>query len=239
MKKIQEKENTLTFTLEMEESLANSIRRYVGEIPTLAIEEVEISKNDSALYDETIAHRMGLLPLKTEKSFNEKTEKKLNLEVKKEGYLLSEEIKGDAKIIYGKIPITFLKKGQEISIDATAKMGKGVNHSKHSPGIIFYREVSEVLIDKSCPNNLLEECPKGAKESLGKKIIVESPSEGDLYEVCEEKSNQLGKEFIKISPTGDLSITVESFGQMDKKEIFNSSIEMLKKDLAKISKGLK
>ena len=60
-----------------------------------------------------------------------------------------------------------------------------------------------------------------------------------IYEVCEEKSNQLGKEFIKISPTGDLSITVESFGQMDKKEIFNSSIEMLKKDLAKISKGLK
>jgi DNA-directed RNA polymerase subunit D len=239
MKIIKEQDNQIVFTIEMEESLANSIRRYVGEIPTLAIEEVEISKNDSALYDETLAHRMGLIPLKTEKAFTEKTEKKLNLISKKEGYILSEEINGNAKIVFGKIPITSLNKGQEISISSTAKMGKGINHSKHSPGLIFYRNVLEVLINKNFPVDFLEDCPPGARESIGKKLIVEDPAEGDLYEVCEEKSSHKGKDFLKISPTKELSITVESFGHLDKKEIFIQSIEMLKKDLSKISKQLK
>lgn len=47
-------------------SFANAIRRSVEEIYALAINEVEIFKNDSALYDEFLAHRIGLIPLKTE-----------------------------------------------------------------------------------------------------------------------------------------------------------------------------
>ena len=68
MKKIEKSENQIVFSAEMEETLANSIRRYINHIPTLAIDEVEISKNDSALYDETIAHRIGLIPIKSGKS---------------------------------------------------------------------------------------------------------------------------------------------------------------------------
>jgi DNA-directed RNA polymerase alpha subunit len=55
MKKIEKNENQIIFTAGMNETIANSIRRYIGQIPVLAIDEVEISKNDSALYDETIA----------------------------------------------------------------------------------------------------------------------------------------------------------------------------------------
>src|SRR3989338_9050267 len=56
------------------ESLANAIRRSVAEVPTLAINEVEIFKNDSAIYDEMLAHRLGLIPLKTPKNASAKTE---------------------------------------------------------------------------------------------------------------------------------------------------------------------
>ena len=74
MKSIEKKENQITFGADIDESLANAIRRYISEIPILAVEEIEIYKNDSPLYDETIAHRIGLIPLKMEKSMAEKTE---------------------------------------------------------------------------------------------------------------------------------------------------------------------
>jgi len=63
MKLIEKKEDYVTFTAGIDESLANAIRRYVNQIPALAVDEVEFLKNDSALYDETIAHRMKQLPI--------------------------------------------------------------------------------------------------------------------------------------------------------------------------------
>ena len=48
-------------------AFANAIRRaMIGEVPTLAIEDVRIYDNTSALFDEMLAHRLGLIPIRTD-----------------------------------------------------------------------------------------------------------------------------------------------------------------------------
>jgi len=238
MKLINKKDAQIIFTAEVEESLANAIRRYIGQIPVLAVDEVEISRNDSPLYDETIAHRIGLLPIKTDKSVNEKTKSKLKLDVKKDGIIYSGELKGGAKIVYEEIPITTLNKGQELNIVAMVKGGKGVKHAKFSPGLMFYRNVVEVKVEKDCPKEIVDFCPKKIFDFEEGRVVVSESTECDMCETCIEICRKHRKDSVKLVPTKELVITLESFGQLEVEEIFSKSVEILKKDLAEISKKI-
>ena len=47
--------------------MANALRRIIiSEVPTMAIEMVQVAENTSCLNDEFIAHRIGLVPLYSE-----------------------------------------------------------------------------------------------------------------------------------------------------------------------------
>jgi len=238
MKLIKKTDNKIVFQAEVEESLANAVRRYLNQILILAVDEVEISKNDSPLYDETVAHRIGLLPLQTSKVANEKTTAELKLSVKKDGIVYAKEFEGKSKVIYGETPITTLEKGQELELVATARTGKGETHSKFAPGLMFYRNIFDIKIDGDCPKEVVDVCPKKILESKDGKIIVNDASKCELCEVCLELCLKK-KDSINIIPTKDLIITVESFGQLNTEDMIQKSIEVLKKDLAEISKGLK
>ena len=44
--------------------MANTLRRAIlQEVPVMAVDEVEFTQNDSAMYDEIIAHRLSMVPL--------------------------------------------------------------------------------------------------------------------------------------------------------------------------------
>jgi len=234
MKLIEKKDNKLTFIVEAEETLLNSIRRYTNQIPVLAVEEIEISKNDSPLYDETIAHRIGLIPLKNEG----KDGGKLKLNVKKEGIVYSEELKGNIKVIYERIPITLLGKGQELELVATVKTGRGSEHSKFSSGLIFYRNVFELKVDKNCPKEVIDKCPRNLLKLKDGRIIVDDTFKCDSCESCVDFCKKKGKATIEVVPTKELLVTIESFGQLSVDDMFKKSIEVLKKDLAEFSKKL-
>jgi len=236
MQIINKKDNQIKFKAEISESLANSIRRYINQIPVIAIDELEISRNDSPLYDETIAHRMGLIPLKA----NSKKPINLKLSSKKEGSVYAEEIKGDAEIVFGKIPITTLQKGQELEMNITTRIGKGSEHNKFSPGVMFYRNVVDVKLKGDCPKEILKICPKKVFQEKNGKVVVGDTDSCDMCEACVEECIKQGKkDSLELNPTKELVITLESFGQLEIKEIFKKSIETLKKDLAEIGKKLK
>lgn len=238
MKIIDKKNNQVVFQIEINESLANAIRRYLNQIPIPAVDEVEILKNDSPLYDETIAHRIGLIPLKKDKTITEKTPPKLKLSVKKEGIVYSKELSG-AKVVYDGIPITFLKKDQELEIIATIKIGTGSEHSKFSPGLMFYRNAVDIKIDSNCPLEVVEACPQKILKIKNEKIVAEEDYKCDMCEACIDICKKQKKDSIKLIPTKELIISLESFGQLSTNEIFRKSIEALKKDLASALKKIK
>src|SRR3972149_108166 len=123
-------------------SFASALRRIMlSEVPTLAVEWVDFKKNDSALMDEVVANRMGLIPLTFDQSAYNLPEEctckgkgcsrcqvKLVLKKKGPGVVYSGDFKStakDVKPVFDNIPVTELFENQEIQCEATAQLGVG------------------------------------------------------------------------------------------------------------------
>lgn len=239
MELLEKKDNKIVFSGNINDSIANAVRRYLNRIYTVAISEVDITKNGSPLYDETVAHRMGLIPLKSKKAISEKTEGEMSLKIKKEGYVYSGDLEGkDFEVVYDKLPITMLDKGQEIEIVAKIAAGKGKDHAKHAPGLIFYRNACEIILDKEFKDHVIKICEPSKIKEKGDKIIVLDNGARNLCDFCEGLAKQEKKE-VETKVLSELVITVESFGQLTTNEIVNKSIDALKKDIDNLSKQLK
>ena len=236
MKLIEKNKEQIVFEAKIEDSLANAIRRYVNHVPVFAVDEVEITKNDSPLYDETVSHRIGLIPLKVEKG-GKKEHIKIKLSTDKEGMVYSKEIKGDAKPVYENIPITFLNKGQELEFEASVVLGIGSEHGKFSPGMMYYRNVSEITLDKEFKDKIKSVFRENEIRDKGSKIVITDNQKKEIADFCEGVANDEGKK-AEIEFKEDVVITMESFGQFTPEEIFKKSVEALKDDLEKVSKKM-
>ena len=132
----------------------NAIRRLsISEVPTLAIDDVVILDNSSVMHDEAIAHRLGLIPLRTDLSRfvmphdcdckstlgcskcrvllvldSEASEK---TKVVTSGELLSEDEL--VKPVSKDIPIIILAPSQKLKFEAYARLGVGKDHAKWQP----------------------------------------------------------------------------------------------------------
>ena len=238
MEKIATTKNKLVIKAKMENTLANSIRRYVNHIPVMAIDEVELHKNGSPLYDETVAHRIGLVPLKMEKGMSNNSEVEFKLNVKGPKTVYSGDIKGKMETTYENIPITLLGEGQELVLSGFARMGEGKTHAKFSPGFIGYRNVSEIKMDKSLSTEIKNSYPELRVSEKGDKLIILDDGEKEFSDVCEGLAKRNGLDF-EVESKEEVVLTIESFGQIGVNEIFVESIENLKKDLKVLDKSLK
>lgn len=143
----------------------NSLRRIaISEVPIMAIDDIILHYNSSPLHDEALAHRLGLIPLRTELNRFVESEKcscksslgcpncrvilYLDVEAKdKPREVLSSDLISEdnvVKPINPNIPIVTLATGQKLKLEAYARLGKGKMHSKWQPvSIAVLKEVNE------------------------------------------------------------------------------------------------
>lgn len=230
-------------------SFMNAIRRcIINDVPTMAIEDVEIRKNNSILYDEMIAHRLGLIPLKTDlKSYHvtknctcesagcAKCTVKLTLKAKGPGVITAKELQSmDPKVVpvYPGMPITKLLKGQQLELEVTAVLGRGKDHMKWSPGMAYYKykPVVDILKNPERAEEISKRCPvdvfdyKGGKLSVNKDNHLNCILCGQCAELAEGniKLNESDEEFIFF---------VEPFGQLNHKQMIEEAVDVLSNQL--------
>jgi DNA-directed RNA polymerase subunit D len=236
--------------------LANTLRRMVvEEVPTMAIEEVEFRENSSALYDEIIAHRLGLIPLSTDlKSYTlpeeckckgkgcARCQLKMTLSVGKQGIVYAGDIKSkDPKVkpVYPKMPIVKLLKGQKLEFEATAALGKGKDHAKWTPGLVYYKacpiiEISSKAVNcekaaKVCPVNVFDF--KDNKLKINGKNLLKCHLCQACSDICEG---------IKVAGSKtDFIVNIESWGQLDPKEMIKEAVDRFTQKCKDFTKELK
>ncbi len=157
IKKEYQKDNEVRFVVSgVKVRFVNALRRaMIAEVPKLAIDEVNIYENTSLLYDEQLALRLGLIPLKAADIHEYSEEDAISLTLKAEspervGYTVvysKELISSDPGVepALGNIPIVKLVSTeqeisgirtvarQKISLEAIARLGRGRDHAKWQP----------------------------------------------------------------------------------------------------------
>lgn len=252
---IKKEKQRVTFTLEATTpAFANAMRRLViDEVPTMAIEEVEFRDNSSILYDETVAHRLGLLPLKVDLDSyklreevegegigSAECELKFSLVANGPGMVYAEQIKFEdpsASVVFPKMPIAKLIKDQKMELQGIAILGRGRTHMKWAPGHMFYKYSPNIKIGKvDNVDEVVKSCPVDVFENKGGKLAVKDLPACHLCGACEKTSNNN----VRVEPTGtDFVVTMESWGQLNCKDALLKAADILDDKLEKFSKALK
>ena len=232
-------------------SFANALRRIMlAEVPTMAIEDVVILENTSALYDEIIAHRLGLIPLTTDLDRYSMPEgcrcggtgcpncqAKFILDVEAGEDVVtvySRDLKSDdpkVKPVKDKVPIVKIGKGQRLTLEAYAQLGLGRTHAKWQPAsCCVYRYMAEVNVDlgrcRLC-GKCVEACPKRVLGIHEGRWIINNPVLCDLCRSCEGACESKA---IKVGwDKGSFIFTVEPTGALPAEVILEKAAEILER----------
>lgn len=235
-------------------AFANALRRaMISDVPTLAIEDVRIYDNTSALFDEMLTHRLGLIPIKTDLDTYGTKEScscegagctactvtyTLSAEGPKvvtSGDLIPQDVK--AVPVQDTIPIVKLTKGQKLVLEAKAVIGTGKEHAKWQPTLVCgYKNHPVIEIGDACDacGMCVDECPREILAVKGKKVevIAGKLPECSICRLCERAciSTGIGEEpAIRISAEPDRYIfVVESDGSLPVREILQRALQYIK-----------
>ncbi len=236
-------------------AFVNSLRRMMlSEVPTLAIDDVNIYDNTSVLFDEQIALRLGLIPLKTDlKSYNLPEECSCNgegctmcqlsltLSVEGPKMVYSGDIISSDPNVYPadpKIPIIELKEGQKLFLEAIAILGLGKNYAKWQAGVACgYKNLSKITITNCDACGIcIEACPQNIIELQCTTAVVTDPLKCTLCKLCEDACD-----IDAITVDQDESVVIlnfESDGSYTAKELIIEASNVLQEKASTLKQTL-
>ncbi|MFX1279961.1 MAG: DNA-directed RNA polymerase subunit D [Promethearchaeota archaeon] len=208
IKILEKSDHKLVFVVEdISVEMANAIRRIIlSEIPVMAIDEVIVLKNDSPLYDEIIAHRLGMIPLTTDLDVYNLPQDcdcggygcplcqvSLTCEVTNTTNTPLEVYSGDLKSndpkiipVNPNIPIVKIDKNNQLIVEAYAVLGKAKDHVKwQAVSNAFYRFYPEIEFDS-------EGCKKCAEKCIVSRMCPEK-----LFDFSDGKTPKLLEDYWK------------------------------------------
>jgi DNA-directed RNA polymerase subunit D len=226
----------------------NALRRIcMVEVPTMAVEGVEIYKNDSRIFDEVLAHRLGLVPIKTDlESIIPKEECdcedhcprcSVSLLLKEKGpkVVYSGDLTSpDPQIVpvHDTIPLLKLREGEEVELEAVAQLGIGLEHAKWQPTTTSaYKNYPLINIDpEKCEvcARCAEECPRGVLQFDEKEnqIIVVDPEQCIMCKTCVKDCQSRA---ITVEGQEDKFIfKIETDGSLSPEEVLSTACDVLK-----------
>lgn len=236
-------------------AFANALRRtLIAKVPTLAIEDVEFTDNNSGLYDEVIAHRLGLIPWsfdaeemvpREECSCEDGCPKcQVTFELEAEGEQLVTasdlEVKEgpeEIKTPYPNTPIVKLLEGELIKLQAKAIVGKGNQHAKWQAANASYQYYPEIEVNSEeveDPKAVLNNCPKDVFELENGELKVKNERDCSLGLICEKMSDG-----ININERDDKFIfKVESVSGGDPAELVLEAVKNTESELDEFNESL-
>ncbi|MFA6088993.1 MAG: DNA-directed RNA polymerase subunit D [Candidatus Woesearchaeota archaeon] len=252
IKTISNKNGKAVFVLSSTDvTFVNTVRRLVvDEVLTMAIDTVDIKKNDSALYDEMLALRLGLVSLTTDlQSYKQRDlctcegegclSCEVKLTLKKTGPCVvyaSDIVSADPKVkpAYDKTIITKLFDGQEIDVVAIATLGKGKQHAKHSAGYMHYKYLPKITAKKDVDLDKLQKEIKidiisNGKIDDHKVMLANLDGLADIFKEGTLNLNESDKDFV---------VTVESYGQLSPKDVLIQAANELQLKLNELEKQM-
>ncbi|MEJ5292299.1 MAG: DNA-directed RNA polymerase subunit D [Candidatus Methanosuratincola sp.] len=229
-------------------SFINAIRRAVmSEVSVPAVDKVFIAENSGVLYDEILAHRIGLVPLKGGEGLVRPSEcdcggkgcprceaiLTLEVEAPEDNYTVySGRLKPEGSVFVANndIPLAVLNKGQKIALEAHARLGTGKEHAKWQPvsgATVKYEPIITVDLNKcSLSAKCVQACPKKILLIKEKALRVTSVWDCTLCEECVEACPN-GAISVSYNPANAM-LMLESEGSLTPQELIFAACEVLK-----------
>lgn len=236
---------------------ANAMRRVMmGEIPVMAVDYVDIEQNNSGLYDEILAHRIGMIPMTFDKkSFVKKNDCKCDgkgcsrcevaMVLDKTGpcVVKAGDMKSTDESVQPADPdiiIVELLDGQQVKLEAYASLGTGKEHAKWQAVNVGYRYAPSIRINaEKCDacGKCVELCPKNIVQKKDGKIGISNAINCDSCMRCVDKCENGA---ITVSPSENSFIfTIETTSSLKAHEAVEAALEILEERASEFTDEVK
>lgn len=230
----------------------NTLRRIIlSEVPTMAVDDVVIIENSSTLQDEFLAHRIGLIPLKTDLDTynlpeNCTCKSEFGCNLCRVALILDIEAEDHTIIVYSgdfksenpsiipvsnKIPIAKLAPEQKIKLEAYARLGKGKDHARWQPvSMCAYKYSPIITVDtKLCDlcGDCIKVCPKNILAKAGNKIEIRNITNCTLCQDCVDACQKTPKAIKVTWDEKSFIFGIESTGALSPERIMQEALNIL------------